>query len=91
MKYTVVYTGQFKRSLKKCAKRGLNIKTFTNALDILQATGTLPPQYKAHRLVGYYAGCWECHLEPDWLLIWRQNEEILELILIDTGTHSDLF
>lgn len=58
MKFTVVYTGQFKRSLKKCAKRGLNIKTLTDALDILQETGTLPPKYKSHCLVGDYAGCW---------------------------------
>ena len=40
---------------------------------------------------GKYTGCWECHLEPDWLLIWRQNDYALELILVDTGTHSDLF
>lgn len=91
MKYSVVYTGQFKRSLKKCAKRGLDIQVFTDALDILQVTGTLPQQYKAHRLVGNYAGCWECHLEPNWLMIWRQNDDVLELILVDTGTHSDLF
>lgn len=91
MKYSIVYTGQFKRSLKKCAKRGLNIKVLTDALDILQTTGTLPIQYKPHRLVGDYIGCWECHLEPDWLLIWRQNDVVLELILVDTGTHSDLF
>lgn len=90
MRYTIVYTGQFKRSLKRCAKRGLNIKTLTDALDILQETGTLPQRYKAHKLVGNYAGCWECHLEPDWLLIWKQDDDILELILVDTGTHSDL-
>ena len=91
MKYKIIYTGQFKRSLKRCAKRGLNIKVLTDALDILQETGLLPPKYKAHRLVADFAGCWECHLEPDWLLIWRQNDDILELILVDTGTHSDLF
>lgn len=91
MKYTLVYTGQFKRSLKKCAKRGFDITKLTEALDILQTTGTLPPNYKAHRLVGNYSGCWECHIEPNWLLIWRQNDDILELILVDTGTHSDLF
>ena len=56
--YEIIYTGQFKRSLKKCVK---------------------------------YSGCWECHLEPGWLLIWRQNDYALELILVDTGTHSDLF
>ncbi|MDO4991914.1 MAG: type II toxin-antitoxin system YafQ family toxin [Prevotellaceae bacterium] len=89
--YRVSYTGQFKKSLKKCVKRGLDLKVFTDTLDILQATGCLPQEYKAHKLVGEYAGCWECHMQPDWLLIWRQNDLELELILVDTGSHSDLF
>jgi mRNA interferase YafQ len=89
--YSVVYTGQFKKSLKRCVKRGLDIKVFTDTLDILQAKGQLPPEYKPHRLVGDYAGCWECHMRPNWLLIWRQNDYELELVLVDTGSHSDLF
>ena len=89
--YEVIYTGQFKRSFKKCVKRGLNVKTFTDALDILQEKGSLPPEYRPHKLTGQYSGCWECHLEPDWLLIWRQDDVVLELILVDTRTHSDLF
>ena len=89
--YEVIYTGQFKRSFKKCIKRGLNVKTFTDAVDILQEKGSLPPEYRPHTLTGQYSGCWECHLEPDWLLIWRQDDVVLELILVDTGTHSDLF
>lgn len=89
--YSVSYTGQFKRSLKKCVKRGLDLKVFTDTLDILQHTGTLPPEYKPHKLSGKYAGCWECHMQPDWLLVWKQNDTVLELLLVDTGTHSDLF
>lgn len=89
--YSIIYTGQFKKSLKRCVKRGLNIKVLTDTLDLLQTTGTLPPEYKAHRLIGDYAGCWECHMQPDWLLVWRQNDQELELVLIDTGTHSDIF
>lgn len=89
--YTVSYTGQFKRSLKRCVKRGLDIKIFTATLDLLQSTGTLPPQYRPHKLTGKYAECWECHMQPDWLLVWRQNDTELELILVDTGSHSDLF
>ena len=58
---------------------------------MLQETGMLPQEYKPHKLVGEYAGCWECHMQPDWLLIWRQNDRELELILVDTGSHSDLF
>lgn len=89
--YSVTYTGQFKKSLKRCVKRGLDLKVFTDTLDLLQANGQLPPEYKPHRLVGDYSGCWECHMQPNWLLIWRQNDTELELVLIDTGSHSDLF
>ena len=89
--YSVIYTGQFKKSLKKCVKRGLDLKIFTDTLDMLQETGMLPQEYKPHKLVGEYAGCWECHMQPDWLLIWRHNDRELELILVDTGSHSDLF
>lgn len=89
--YSVIYTGQFKRSLKRCVKRGLNLKVFTDTLDILQQTGTLPSEYKAHKLSGKYTDCWECHMQSDWLLIWKQDDTVLELLLVDTGTHSDLF
>lgn len=91
MAYDVIYTGQFKRSLKKCVKGGLDIKVFTDTLDILQKSGALPPEYKAHKLTGNYSDCWECHMQNDWLLIWRQNDFELQLILVDTGSHSDLF
>ena len=89
--YSIVYTGQFKKSLKLCVKRGLDATVLTNAVTILQENGSLPDSYKPHKLKGKYIGCWECHLQPDWLLIWRQNDLELELILVDTGTHSDLF
>lgn len=72
--YSIQYTGQFKHSLKKCAKRGLDVKLLTDALDI-----------------GNYKECWECHLVLDWLLVWKQNDKELILIMVDTGTHSDLF
>ena len=67
--YEVIYTGQFKKSLKLCVRRGLDIKNFTTVLD----------------------GCWECHITSDWLLIWQQDDKQLRLILVDTGSHSDLF
>ncbi len=89
--YSLNYTGQFKRSLKRCVKRGLNIQLLTDTLDILQATGKLSDSYKPHKLTGNYKGCWECHISPDWLLVWQQNDEELVLIMVDTGTHSDLF
>ena len=60
-------------------------------IAILESKGELPPKYRPHILSGRYAGKWECHLRPDWLLIWDQNDTELTLLLIDTGTHSDLF
>ena len=93
--YEVIYTGQFKKSLKLCVRRGLDIKNFTTVLDILQEKGQLPgqlpPEYRPHRLHGNYEGCWECHITSDWLLIWQQDDKQLRLILVDTGSHSDLF
>ena len=89
--YSIVYTNQFKKSLKRCVKRGLDVSLLTAAVNILQEKGSLPASYGPHRLKGQYAGCRECHLEPDWLLVWRQNDTILELVFVDTGTHSDLF
>lgn len=89
--YKIIYTGQFKKSLKLCLRRGLDIKAFTTVIDILQEKGQLPGQYRPHKLQGKYKGFWECHIQPDWLLIWQQNDNELYLILVDTGSHSDLF
>jgi len=91
MKYQIKTKGSFRRSFKRCIKRGLDENIFVEAISILAETGTLPPQYKPHPLHGRYEGCMECHLQPDWLLVWQQNDKELILILIDTGTHSDLF
>ena len=89
--YEVIYTGQFKRSLKRCVRRGLDVTAFSTVLDILQEKGELPSAYRPHKLQGKYKGCWECHIQPDWLLIWQQNDRQLYLVLVDTGSHSDLF
>ena len=89
--YSIVYTNQFRKSLKRCVKRGLKVATLAAAVNTLQEKGTLPAEYGSHKLKGQYTGCWECHLEPDWLLVWRQNDKMLELVFVDTGNHSDLF
>ena len=91
MSYTIEYSPLFKRSFKRCLKRGLDPSQFQIVLDILAEKGTLPVQYHPHKLSGKYLGLWECHIKADWLLIWEQNDDILNLILINTGTHSDLF
>lgn len=89
--YKVSYTKKFEKSLKLCKKRGLNIDLAKSVIKILEQSGTLPAKYKPHKLSGKYAGLWECHLKPDWLLIWSQNDNELLLIMTDTGIHSDLF
>lgn len=91
MKYAIIYSNRFKKSLKKCYKRGLDVEKLREALGILENDGSLPERYRPHKLTGQYAGAWECHIEPDWLLIWQQNDSELILLLVDTGTHSDLF
>ena len=91
MRYKIKVKGSFKRAYKRCLKRGFDPTLLTEALVILSDTGTLPAQYRPHKLVGKYANLWECHIQPDWLLVWEQHDDELVLILIDTGTHSDLF
>ena len=91
MKYSIDTTKKFNKARKKCIKRGLNFEQFKECIYLLSSTGTLPAKYRPHKLVGKYAGAWECHIEPDWLLVWEQNDTELILLLIDTGSHSDLF
>lgn len=91
MKYSILFSNQFKRSYKKCLKRGCNKDLLQEVITILAETGKLPIRYKPHKLVGEWNGLWECHIQPDWLLIWEQRETELVLILTDTGSHSDLF
>ena len=91
MKYSIEYSGQFKKSLKLCKKRGLQIALLQEIITILADCGKLPAKYKPHVLSGKYAGVWECHIQPNWLLLWKQNDYELTLLLLDTGTHSDLF
>ena len=91
MKYSIEYSGQFKKSLKLCKKRGLQIELLQEAIGILAEYGKLPEKYKSHMLSGKYAGIWECHIQPNWLLLWKQNDCNLTLLLLNTGTHSDIF
>ena len=89
--YKIKYSGQFKKSLKLCKKRGLDMSLIHEALTLLACNGWLPAKYKPHVLSGKYSGIWECHIEPDWLLLWKQDNDSLTLMLVDTGTHSDIF
>lgn len=89
--YTIERSNEFKKAFKRCVKRGLDISKFETAINILSQTGSLPQQYRPHKLSSKYGGLWECHIQSDWLLIWRQDDEHLILVLIATGSHSDIF
>ena len=85
----VRYSTRFKKDFKTCVKRGYKISLLQQAIDILRVPEPLPPQNRDHNLSGNYSGYRECHIEPDWLLIYKQTDD--ELRLDRTGTHADLF
>lgn len=89
--YKIITTNRFEKDVLRCKKRGLNLSDLQTAMKILEKDGFLPEKYKPHKLSGKYVNCWECHIKPDWLLIWEQNEIELILLFLNTGTHSDLF
>lgn len=91
MAYQVILSTRFKKEFRRCIKRGFNMKLITDAMDLLEATGTLPAKYHPHKLSGNLDGIWECHIQPDWLMTWEQNDTRLTLLFLRTGTHSDLF
>lgn len=91
MKYSLVLSGRFKRSLKLAKKRGLDIVLLDSVVEKLLRGIPLEPKYKDHSLSGNYKGFRECHIQPNWLLIYLIEDDILTLTLVDTGTHADLF
>ena len=87
----IVPSNQFKKDLKLAKKRGLKIDKLREVINALAEQKKLDDRYRDHGLSGDYKGFRECHVEPDWLLIYRINEDVLELFLFRTGSHSDLF
>ena len=86
--YDIDYTNAFKKNVKLCYKRNLDLQLLVDAIEILAQKGVLPANYYPHPLKAY--NCMECHISPDWLLLWKQNNNNLILVLTNTGTHSDL-
>jgi mRNA interferase YafQ len=80
---------RFIDDLKRMRRRGNEIEDLIAAVELLAETGSLPAGYRPHRLAGEWKGIWECHIEPDWLLIYEVTDS--EVRLLRTGTHSDLF
>lgn len=87
----ISFTAKMKKDLKLAKKRGYDLNEFNTVLNMLVKQEQLPEQYHDHQLSGRYKGHRECHIEPDWLLIYKIENDILTLTLTRTGTHSDLF
>lgn len=88
---TIKYHTMFKKVFKKIKKRGYDISRLEKIVELLANEVPLPEQFKDHNLSGNYNGFRECHIAPDWLLIYQVNNNELVLVLSRTGSHSDLF
>ena len=91
MKLSIVWTNQFKKDYKHAIKRGLNIELLDDIIRMLAVGKELPEKNRDHMLTGNYADYRECHIQNDWLLIYKIDDGELILTLSWTGTHSDLF
>jgi len=89
--YSIEMSSKFRRELKTARKRGYDIDKLNAVVDLLSKGTALPLKNKDHPLTGDYSGFRECHITPDWLLIYRIEKDVLVLYLFRTGTHSDLF
>jgi mRNA interferase YafQ len=87
----VIASGKFKKSLKRAYKRHLNISELEDVINKLKRRIPLDDKHHDHALSGQWKGFRECHIEPDWLLIYLIEDDVLTLTLVDTGTHADLF
>ena len=89
--YIVRTTQEFDKDVKRCKQQGRNMQHLKDVVDLLIEDGCVPEAYNPHLLHDKYAGLWECHIEDDWLLVWRQNDNKLTLLLTNTGSHKELF
>jgi mRNA interferase YafQ len=89
--YTVDHTNKFAKDYKICKKRGYIMPLLDKVILLLEENGELPAKYKSHKLSGDYKDNWECHILSDWLLLWLKNSITRQIVLVRTGTHSDLF
>ncbi len=91
MTYELILTSKFKKSLKRARKRGLDISLLESVVDKLQNNIDLEEKHHDHELKGDFKGFRECHIQPDWLLVYLKEDNVLTLTLVDTGSHADLF
>lgn len=90
-KLTVKPTTAFRKDYKLAIKRGLKLELLDAVIELLAMGNSLPDSFRDHELTGNWKGHRECHIQPDWLLVYRIEEDVLVLTLSRTGTHSDLF
>ena len=91
MKYEIRFTAQFKKDWKRAKKQGKNMEKLLAVIEQLANGEPLEEKYRDHDLSGNYKGCRECHVEPDWLLIYEIRGDVLVLMLYRLGSHSELF
>ena len=87
----IVPSSRFRKDVKAAIRRGYDMQLLKDVVDLLAAETTLPEKYRDHALTGDYAGYRECHVKPDWLLVYQTDRETLTLLVFRTGTHADLF
>ncbi len=90
-KYKVRYHSKFKKDYKKILSRGYDVSQLEKVIRLLADGKKLPEKYKDHNLIGNYKDYRECHINPDWLLVYKIKQDELVLALARTGTHSDIF
>jgi len=86
---TLKRTNKFDKHFKKCRKRGKDLEKLATIITLLRKAQPLPDRCRPHKLSGNFHGLWECHIEPDWLLIYDYDDE--KVSLLATGSHADLF
>jgi len=91
MKYDIKFTNRFKKELRQAEKQGKNTERLFAVIEQLADGQPLAPKYRDHELSGRYKNCRECHIEPDWLLIYELLDDVLVLLLFRLGSHSELF
>lgn len=89
--YQIKFTSAYKKSYKLMKKRGLDMNALDTVVDTLRQGKKLDEKYRDHALSGSFAGFRECHIKPDWLLVYLIENDILTLTLVNTGSHSDIF
>ena len=91
MKYDIKYTKHFKKDLKLAQKQQKDLTKLLEVVEVLAEGGTLDPSYRDHELTGRFRGTRECHIEPDWLLVYEIRKKTLVLMLYRLGSHAKLF